>query len=137
MHTGKSLTVEGNDIKKGSQLVQCDYQGLDSQKWVLRDSHKNGWVISSLINNELSISINGNIENGSTLMLSNTVDDDNQMFYLINISQEENKKNNGTYKIAVGVNPRKSLEVEDRKKIDNANLVINEFRKCITSKVSA
>ena len=43
-HTGKSLTVKDNNLVSGAQIVQYEYQGLDSQKWILRDSGKNGWV---------------------------------------------------------------------------------------------
>ena len=54
MHTGKSLTVQNDEIKEGTQIIQSDYQGKDSQKWILRDSHKNGWIISSFVNSDLS-----------------------------------------------------------------------------------
>ena len=39
-HSGKSLTVKGNNLAKGTDIVQYDYQGLDSQKWMIRDSGK-------------------------------------------------------------------------------------------------
>src|SRR5699024_4808077 len=72
MHTGKSLTVKDNNIVEGTEIVQEDYQGWDSQKWILRDSYKNGWIISLLNNPQLSISIEGNIANGSKMILSKT-----------------------------------------------------------------
>ena len=81
-HSGKSLTVKDNNLVEGADIVQYDYQGLDSQKWILRDSGKNGWVISLLSNPDLSITVQGNIENGSNLILSKTEDNDNQMFQL-------------------------------------------------------
>ena len=81
-HSGKSLTVKDNNLVEGADIVQYDYQGLDSQKWILRDSGKNGWVISLLSNPDLSITVQGNIENGSKLILSKTEDNDNQMFKL-------------------------------------------------------
>ena len=82
MHTGKSLTVKDNKIAEGTEIVQDEYQGLDSQKWILRDSNKNGWIISLQSNPELSITIKGNIKNGAILVLSQTKDNNNQMFYL-------------------------------------------------------
>ena len=54
MHTGKSLTAKDGIIEEGTNLVQCDYQGLDSQKWIFSDSKINGWVISSYVNPQLS-----------------------------------------------------------------------------------
>ena len=66
--------------KEGTQIVQYEYTGSDSQKWVLRDSQKNGWVISPLSNLQLSITIDGNVENGSNLILSTVENNDNQMF---------------------------------------------------------
>ena len=67
MHTGKSLTAKDNRIEEGTQIVQYNYQGLDSQKWILRDSGKNGWVISPLSNPGLSISVEGSIVNGAKI----------------------------------------------------------------------
>ena len=78
------MTAKGNSIKEGTEIVQYDYQGLASQKWILRDSKKNGWIISPLSNPQLAISIDGNIKNGAKLILSKTQDNDNQMFYIIN-----------------------------------------------------
>ena len=112
MHTRKSLTAKGNKVAEGVDIVQYDYQGLDSQKWVLRDSGKNGWVISSFINPELSISIEGNIKNGSKMVLKKTQDNDNQMFYLFNITAGEQHKENGIYKMLVGKDSSKSIEIE-------------------------
>ena len=81
-HSGKSLTVKDGNLVSGAQIVQYDYQGLESQKWILRDSGKNGWVISLLSNPQLSISVNGSISNGSKMVLSKTQDNDKQMFYI-------------------------------------------------------
>ena len=55
MHTGKSLTVKNNNITDGTEIVQSDYVGSDGQKWILRDTNKNGWVISIYSNSILSI----------------------------------------------------------------------------------
>lgn len=129
MHTGKSLTAKEEKIEEGTEIVQYDYQELDSQKWILRDSHINGWVISSFINPNLSISVQGIIQNGSKLILSKTEDNDNQMLYIYNISEEEQKHQDGEYKIAVGKSPRKVLEVENKSENESSKLDINDFRK--------
>ena len=50
-------------------------------KWILRDCG-NGLVISLLSNPDLSITVQGNIENGSKLVLSKTQDNNNQIFQL-------------------------------------------------------
>ena len=34
-HTGKSLTAKNYNIKEGTEIVQNDYVGNDSQKWIL------------------------------------------------------------------------------------------------------
>ena len=49
-HTGKSLTVKDGNLKEKSEIVQTTYEGLDSQKWLIRDSKVNGLVISLLSN---------------------------------------------------------------------------------------
>ena len=68
MHSGKSLTVKDGMIKEGTEIVQYEYQGLDSQKWTLRDSNKNGWIISPLNNPRRAITVNGSIQNSSKLV---------------------------------------------------------------------
>ena len=129
MHTGKSLTAKNGKIEEGTNIVQYTYKGLESQKWILRDSNKNGWVISPLSNPELSISICGNIINGSKMILSKTEDNDNQMFWISNISEEQRTKADGTYKIAVGKDSSKSIETT------NTTIEINKYGNKISQKL--
>ena len=124
MHTGKSLTVKENKLTEGTEIVQSEYKGLDSQKWILRDSGKNGWVISLLSNPQLSISVKGSIKNGAILILSKTQDNDSQMFYMYNITADEGKKANGIYKIAVGKDSSKTIEVAGSSTLNNAKVDI-------------
>ena len=126
-HTGKSLTVKDNQLKEGAEIVQANYQGLDSQKWILRDSGKNGWVISLLSNPDLSITISGNIANGSKIILSKTKDNDNQMFYLYNITAELRTHGDNIYKITVGSSPNKALEIKGGYKNNNDILDIWDY----------
>lgn len=132
MHTGKCLTGKDNDMEEGDEVVQKEFDKLDSQKWIFKDSKINGWVISSYTNPELSISIEGEIQNGSKIILSKTVNNDNQMFYMYNITQEEKTKENGLYRFAVGIDSEKVIEVtkDDMEKID-----IYNYRKCFKSKI--
>ena len=113
MHTGKSLTVKGNNLIEGAEIVQAEYEGLDSQKWILRDTGKNGWVISLQSNPDLSISVKGSITNGSILILSKTEDNDNQMLWLYDITAAEKTHADRTYKIAIGKDSSKALEVSE------------------------
>ena len=134
MHTGKSLTVRGNNLVEGAEITQEEYQGLDSQKWVLRDTKINGWVISLQSNPELSISIEGNIANGSKIILSQTEDNDNQMFWLNNITSSEQSHTNGTYRMAVGVDLTKAIGVKGSSKEDNASIEIGKYGNKLTQK---
>ena len=127
MHTGKSLTAKGNSIKEGTEIVQSDYTGLDGQKWLLRDSGKNGWVISPLSNPNLAISVKGSIVNGAKIVLSATKDNDNQMYYLYNMNKEEKTQGNGIYKIALGVSSNKTMEVAGSSKENNAKVDIWDY----------
>ena len=83
MHTGKSLTVKGKNIKDETEIVQDNYTGDHSQRWILRDTHKNGWIISPISNPDLAITVQGSIQNGSKIILSKTQDNDNQMLYIM------------------------------------------------------
>ena len=120
MHTGKSLTAKNGQIKEGIEIVQSEYKELESQKWTIRDSNKNGWVISPLSNSNLAISVQKTIVNGEKIILSKTRDNDNQMLYMYNISQAEQKHSNGIYKIVVGKDSSKSLEIKNADKSNNA-----------------
>ena len=82
IHTWKCLTAKDNRMIDGAEIIQSDYKGLDSQKWILRDSKINGWIISPLSNPELAISIKGAIKNSSKIILSKTQNNDNQMLYI-------------------------------------------------------
>ena len=128
MYTKKSLTAKDGKIEEGTSLVQYDYQGLDSQKWMLSDSKINGWVISSYINPELSITINGNIENGSKLVLSKTINSDKQMLYTYIVNQEEKTKENGIYKMLIGKNPFQVVEVSGEGIEENKTIDIYNYR---------
>ena len=132
MHTGKCLTGKDNDMEEGDEVVQKEFDKLDSQKWVFKDSKINGWIISSYTNPELSISIDGEIQEGSKIILSKTVNNDSQMFYMYDITQEEKTKENGLYRFAVGIDSEKVIEVskDDMEKID-----IYNYRKCFKSKI--
>ena len=134
-HTGKSLTAKDGLIKENTEIVQSDYQGLDSQKWMLRDSKINGWVISSFINPGLSISVKGNIENGSRLILSETEYNNRQMYYMYNVIQEEKTKEDGIYKFAIGKNPNQVLQVSEEGIEENKQIDIHGYRKFIKSKI--
>ena len=127
MHTGKSLTVKDSNIAEATEIVQYNYQGLDSQKWILRDSNKNGWIISPISNPDLSISVEGNIENGSKLILSKTEDNNNQMFYMYNISNDERTKEDGIFRIAIGTSPNKTIEVAGSSTLNNAKVDIWDY----------
>ena len=127
-HTGKSLTAKDGFIKENTEIVQSDYQGLDSQKWMLRDSNINGWVISSFINPGLSISVKGNIENGSRLILSETEYNNRQMYYMYDVIQEEKTKEDGIYKFAIGKNPNKVIELQGGTIKNNSEIDIWNYR---------
>ena len=124
MHTGKSLTVKGKNIKDETEIVQDNYTGDHSQRWILRDTHKNGWIISPLSNPNLAITIQGNIQNGSKIVLANVKDNDNQMLYLYNITNNERTHKDDTYKLAIGKDSNKTIEVAGSSKDNNAKIDI-------------
>ncbi len=127
MHTGKSLTAKENNIKEGTEIVQSDYKGLDGQKWILRDSKKNGWIISPLSNPSLSLTVKGSISNGDKMILSNTKDNDNQMYYLFNLNTSERTHDDDIYKIAIGADSNKTIEVAGSSKENNAKVDIWDY----------
>ena len=126
-HTGKSLTIKDGKIEEGTQIVQYEYTGSDSQKWVLRDSKKNGWVISPLSNLQLAITISGNVENGSNLILSTITDSTNQMFLMVNVVKGTKIISDGTYNLAIVADPNKSVEVAGSSTENNAKIDIWDY----------
>ena len=109
-HTGKSLTVKDGKLQEGTEIIQSTYEGLDSQKWLIRDSGINGLVISLMSNPALSITVEGNIVNGAKMILSNTQDNNNQMFYFFNETEAERTVKDGVYRLAVGSAPSKVIK---------------------------
>ena len=126
-HTGKSLTVKDGNLKEKSEIVQTTYEGLDSQKWLIRDSKVNGLVISLLSNPLLSITVEGNIENGSKMILSNTQDNNNQMFYFFTEAEAERTVNDGKYELLIGASQQKSIEIAGSATEDNAKVGIWDY----------
>ncbi len=126
-HTGKSLTVKDGNLKEKSEIVQTTYDGLDSQKWLIRNSGVNGLVISLLSNPTLSITVEGNIVNGSKLILSNTQDNNNQMFYFFNENEAERTVNDGKYELLIGASQQKSIEIAGSATEDNAKVGIWDY----------
>ena len=123
-HTGKSLTAKNGKVEEGTPIVQEDYKGLDTQKWIIRDSKVNGLVISLLANPELSITVEGSIENGANIILSKTENSANQMLYFFNKNEQERTVKNGVYSLAVGADSNKVIEVAGSSKEDNAKVDI-------------
>ena len=123
-HSGKSLTVKENNLQEGAEIVQSEFEGLDSQKWIIRDSRVNGLVISLLSNPLLSITVEGNIANGSKIILSKTEDNNNQMLYFFNETESERTVKDGVYRLAVGADSNKVIEVAGSSISDNAKVDI-------------
>ena len=121
MQTGKCLTVYNENIKEGEKIVQHTYQELDSQKWILRDSKVNGWVICSFVNPSLVITINDN----NKLILGKNQKTNMQLFYIYNITKEQKTKTEGIYKIALGQEPSKAIGVAESNSIFN----LSKYRK--------
>ena len=126
-HTGKSLTVKDGELSEGTEIVQSTYDGLDSQKWIIRDSKVNGLVISLKSNPLLSITVEGNIENGSKMILSKTENNNNQMLYFFNETESEKTVKNGVYKLAIGIDSNKALEVAGSNTNDGAKVDIWDY----------
>ena len=126
-HTGKSLTVKDGNLSEGAEIVQSTYDGLDSQKWIIRDSKVNGLVISLKSNPLLSITVEGNIENGSKMILSKTENNNNQMLYFFNETESEKTVKNGVYKLAIGIDSNKALEVAGSNTNDGAKVDIWDY----------
>ena len=119
-HSGKSLAVKDGIIKEGSQIVQETYKGLDSQKWTIRDSKINGLIISPLSNPDLLITVKGNVLNGAKIVLGKAEKNNNQMFYFFNENEAERTVKNGVYKLAIGADSSKVIEVAGSSKEDNS-----------------
>ena len=126
-HTGKSLTIKNGTVQEGTEIVQSTYEGLDTQKWIIKDSRINGLVISSLANPELAITVSGNIENGSKIVLGKNNNSNNQMIYFLNESNSEKTVSNGKYQLLIGASQEKSIEVAGSSKEDNAKVDIWDY----------
>ena len=126
-HTGKSLTVKNGNLSEGTEIVQATYEGLDSQKWIIRDSKINGLVISLKSNPLLAITVEGDIENGSKMILSKTKNSNNQMLYFFSEIESERTVKDGEYRLAVGAASNKTIEIAGSSIEDNAKVDIWDY----------
>ncbi len=86
-HSGKYLTVRDNQLVSGAEIVQNEWYDGDNQKWMIREKTPKAWEISLVSHPELSITIEGNIQNGSKLILHPTNHTANQTFYIESIAK--------------------------------------------------
>ena len=56
-----------------------------------------------------------------------TEDNNNQMFYMYNISNDERTKADGIFKIAIGTSPNKTIEVAGSSTLNNAKVDIWDY----------
>ncbi len=126
-HTGKSLTVKNGNLSEGTEIVQATYEGLDSQKWIIRDSKINGLVISLKSNPLLAITVEGDIANGSKMILSKTKNSNNQMLYFFSEIESERTVKDGEYRLAVGAASNKTIEIAGSSIEDNAKVDIWDY----------
>ena len=126
-HTGKSLTVKNGNLSEGTEIVQATYEGLDSQKWIIRDSKINGLVISLKSNPLLAITVEGDIANGSKMILSKTENSNNQMLYFFSEIESERTAKDGEYRLAVGAASNKTIEIAGSSIEDNAKVDIWDY----------
>ena len=57
------------------------------------------------------------------------------MFYLFNITASEQTKDNGIYRLAVGADSNKVIEVEGSSTVDNAKVDIWDNGKCSRTEI--
>lgn len=122
-HTGKSLTAKNGTVQEEAEIVQSTYAGLDTQKWLIKDSGINGLIIASMVNPNLAFTIDGKINNGDKIVLKNLEKNNNQMFYFIKTQKQNKLVKNNLYKILVGANANKSIEVAGSSIENNAKMV--------------
>ena len=121
------MTVKNGNLSEGAEIVQTTYEGLDSQKWIIRDSKVNGLVISLKTNPLLSITVEGNIENGSKMILAKTENNNNQMLYFFNETESERTVKDGVYRLAVGADSNKTIEIAGSNTNDDAKVDIWDY----------
>ena len=81
-HSDKSLSVVYGKSSIESDVMQCGYNWGENQKWVVRDNGDGSISIYPRSNWNYSLSINGNIQNGSDLILNYDNKEETQKFHL-------------------------------------------------------
>ena len=122
-YTGKALTITGN------QLIQQDYEDLDTQKWIIKNKGASKYSIVSIVD-DLAIELKDGIHgNGIKLIVSTENNSDNQNFSFtarrkLNPGQSIE---NGIYRINSIINAKPAFDITDGSYADGAQIQLWDY----------
>lgn len=126
VNSGKVLSVENDNVKDCTNVVQKYKKNVDSQKWRIKDAGDGYFYIISKINN-MNLDVYGAIaQAGTNIQVYTENKGNNQKFKFDKVDVVSGNKTieNGTYIISSEQNESKVLDIHGASKENKANLEI-------------
>ena len=130
LHSNKALTVEQLSLKTQTEIIQEDYIGSDSQKWIIAKLTDETYLIISKLS-ELALDIEwGNISNGTHIWQYDINNSNSQKFKFNKVNIVEGQDNpelnnqNDTFIISPKDNQNMAIDISNNSIENNANVQI-------------
>ena len=130
LHSNKALTVEQSSLKTQTEIIQEDYIGSDSQKWIIAKLTDETYLIISKLS-ELALDIEwGNISNGTHIWQYDINNSNSQKFKFNKVNIVEGQDNpelnnqNDTFIISPKDNQNMAIDISNNSIENNANVQI-------------
>ena len=130
MHSNKALTVKQSSLAIQTEIIQEEYTGKDSQKWIIKKLTDGTYLIISKLS-ELALDVEwGNLSNGTHIWQYDINNSDSQKFKFTKIdiiegqyNQELNNKDD-TFIISPKDNQNMAIDIYNNSVNNNGNVQI-------------
>ena len=121
LNNNLSLDVAGGSRNNGTNILLWNKHGADNQKWLIKDAGDGYYYLVSKCNN-LNIDVSGgDISDGTNILNWTGHGADNQKFKFLNINEDEDVIEDGTYMINSVLASHLSLSVNSGLKVNISN----------------
>ena len=136
VNSGKVLDVQGAEITDGTNVQQYESNGTDAQKWVIKETEKGIYNIISRCNGLYLDVARKSTSNGTNIRVCEKSGLTSQDFIFKEIEVIEGTKSveNGTYKISLGLDKEKVLDISAGSNSNGANVQVWDWANVLQQK---
>lgn len=124
--SGKVLSVNSENVKNGTPIIQTTATGSDKEKWIIEDKGNGEYSIISKCNNYYVDIPGGTTVNGIKMQMYQGNGTKYQKYMFKKIGGSQTIKD-GTYRIASAINEKYSLDIDGASRNNGANVQIWEW----------